>query len=242
MRKILVLAALAAAVIHPHAQSTPPRPAQPAAAEPIGDAPPSRASILRGEYGRYRANNDLLSYHLDVRVDPRKKSIAGKNTVRFRMLKDDTRIQIDLYADLNVDRILLGTTPLKYVREINAVFIDFPSTLKSGREYAVDFYYSGTPREQGRFGGMAFRTDPAGNPWINTACEGEGSSVWWPSKDQWRDEPEEMRISVAIPDDLVDVSNGRLEGKTPLGDGYTRWDWHVHYPINSYDVSLNIGK
>ncbi len=31
-------------------------------------------------------------------------------------------------------------------------------------------------------------------------------------------------------------------GKTDLGDGYTRWDWHVHYPINSYNVSLNIGE
>jgi aminopeptidase N len=209
---------------------------------PAFDRPPTRADILRGEYGRYRANNDLLSYHLDVRVDPQKKSIAGKNTIRVRMLKDDTRIQIDLNADLTVDRILLGTTTLKYERELNAVFIDFPSTLKSGREYTIDFYYSGAPKEQGRFGGMAFKTDPEGNPWINTACEGEGSSVWWPSKDQWKDEPEDMRISVAIPDGLVDVSNGKFEGKTPLGDGYTRWDWHVQYPINSYDVSLNIGK
>ena len=32
--------------------------------------PPTRADILRGEYGRYRANNDLLSYHLDIRIDP----------------------------------------------------------------------------------------------------------------------------------------------------------------------------
>jgi aminopeptidase N len=31
-------------------------------------------------------------------------------------------------------------------------------------------------------------------------------------------------------------------GKTDLGDGYTRWDWRVHYPINNYDVSLNIGN
>ena len=209
---------------------------------PQVDRPPTRADTLRGEYGRYRSNNDLLSYHLDVRVDPQRKSIAGKNTIRFRMLQDDTRIQIDLYGDLHVDRILLGTTPVKYERELNAVFIDFPSALKRGREYSIDFQYSGSPREQGRFGGMAFRTDPSGNPWINTACEGEGSSVWWPSKDQWRDEPEEMRISVAVPDDLVEVSNGRFEGRTPLGDGYTRWDWHVQYPINSYNVSLNIGR
>ena len=51
-----------------------------------------------------------------------------------------------------------------------------------------------------------------------------------------------MDISVEIPNDLVDVSNGRFEGKTNLADGYTRWDWSVHYPINNYDVALNIGN
>ena len=88
-------------------------PAAVAAQGPAPDRPPSRADILRGEYGRYRANNDLLFYDLDVRVDPEKKSISGKNTIRFRMLEDDTRIQLDLYANLAVDRILFGTTPLE---------------------------------------------------------------------------------------------------------------------------------
>ena len=188
-----------------------------------------------------RANNDLLSYKLDVRVNPDEKLISGTNRIRFRMLSDDTRIQIDLYANLKVDQILLGGTPLKFTREVNAVFIDFPEPLKKGRDYTIDFSYSGNPLETGRFGGIAFRKDPAGRHWINTACEGEGSSIWWPSKDQWRDEVESMEISVSIPNDLVDVSNGRFVGKTDLGDGYTRWDWRVHYPINSYNVSLNIG-
>src|SRR4030095_9131155 len=75
----------------------------------------------------------------------------------------------------------------------------------------------------------------------NTACEGEGASIWWPNKDQWRDEVESMKISISIPNDLVDVSNGRFLGKTDLGDGYSRWDWMVHYPINNYSVSVNIG-
>jgi hypothetical protein len=173
---------------------------------------PSRASVLRGEYGRYRANNDLLYYHLDIRVDPEKKLVTGKNTIRFKMLKDDTRIQIDLFANLNVDKILLGATPLKYERELNAVFIDFPETLRAGREYAIDFHYSGTPQQQGRFGGFVFQ-QTASRTWIFTACEGDGSSLWWPSKDQWRDEPESMDISVAIPSDLTDASNGRLIGR-----------------------------
>ena len=213
---------------------------QPAAA-PSTDRAPTRASVLRGEYGRYRANNDLLYYHLDVRIDPARKSLAGKNTIRFRMLKDDTRIHLDLFANLAVDRILLGTTPLAFERDLNTVYVDFPATLREGREYTIDFHYSGSPRQEGRFGGMTFGTTPSGEPWIYTACEGPGAAVWWPNKDQWRDEPERMDISVAIPNGLTDVSNGRFVSTTDLGDGYTRWDWRVHYPINNYSVSVNIG-
>ena len=197
--------------------------------------------MLRGAYGPFRANNDLLYYHLDIRVDPAQKSIQGKNTIRFRMLQDGTRIQLDLNDALNIDKILLDETPLKYQRDTGAVFIDFPQTLRSGQTYTIDFYYSGHPLETGRFGGITFKKDPAGRDWINTACEETGASIWWPNKDQWRDEVESMDISVAVPNGLTDISNGHFTAKTDLGDGYTRWDWHVSYPINNYDVSLNIG-
>src|SRR6185369_3915872 len=93
-------------------------------------AAPTRFDILRGEYGPYRANNDLLFYHLDVRVDPDKKFLSGKTTIRFKMLKDDTRIQLDLHEALKVDKIIFGDTPLKYERDSGAVFVDFPEALK----------------------------------------------------------------------------------------------------------------
>ena len=207
-----------------------------------GEPLPTRAAMLRGAYGPFRANNDLLYYHLDIRIDPDKQFISGKNTIRFRMLKDGTRIQIDLLDALHIDKILLGTTPLKYERDTGAVFVDFPQTLHAGQVYSIDFYYSGHPVETGRFGGMTFKKDSSGHVWINTACEETGASMWWPDKDQWRDEVQSMDLSVAIPNGLVDVSNGKFVGKTDLGDGYTRWDWKIHYPINSYDVSLNIGN
>jgi len=207
-----------------------------------GQDEPTKAELLRGTYGPYRANNDLLFYHLDIRIDPTKKLVSGKNTIRFKMLQDDNRIQLDLADVLNIDKILLDTTPLHYERDSGAVFVDFPATLHSGQVYTIDFSYSGTPVQTGRFGGFTFGTDPSGHPWIYTACEGIGASIWWPNKDQWRDEVENMQISVSIPNDLVDVSNGRFMGKTDLGDGYTRWDWFVHYPINNYDVSVNIGN
>ena len=203
---------------------------------------PTKADILRGAYGSYRANNDLLSYDLSIRIDPDKKFISGKNTICFKMLKDDARIQLDLTADLNIDKILLGSTELKFTRELNAVFVDFPQVFKKNSVESIDVYYSGNPPETGRPSGMTFRKDPNGNPWITTSCQGAGAMVWWPNKDQQRDEVENMRFSAAIPSALVAVSNGRFVGKTDLGDGYTRWDWAVHYPINSYCVSVNVGN
>jgi hypothetical protein len=142
-------------------QQSPQRPAAPQTPQA-----PTHADILRGEYGRYRANNDLLFYHLDIRVDPEKKFVSGKNTIRFRMLKNDTRIQLDLYDNLKIEKILVkgsgdrgrgsGSegTPLKYERDSGAVFVDFPEMLKAGRIYTIDFYYSGTPQTIGRFGGL----------------------------------------------------------------------------------------
>ncbi len=200
----------------------------------------TQSNLLRGGYGEERANNDLLYYHLDVRVDPDKKTIAGKNTIKFKMLKDGNRIQIDLRSILNVDKIVLGTTELKYTRKEDSVFIDFPETLKNGETYSIDFYYSGSPTPIGRFGSLAFNKDPQGRPYVYTACEEEGPAMWWPCKDQWRDKVDSADISVSVPNALTDVSNGRFVGKTDLGDGYTRWDWHVSYPINAYSISMNI--
>src|SRR5580658_1562451 len=106
----------------------------------------SEADRLRGANGPYRANNDLLYYHLDVRVDPATKTIAGKNTVRFKMLTDGTRIQLDLSEILVVEKITLGKEELTYTRDSGAVFIDFPRTLHVGQTYSIDFYYSGAPK------------------------------------------------------------------------------------------------
>jgi aminopeptidase N len=214
---------------------------QPAPKPPSTLRAPARAEVLRGEYGRYRSNNDLLHYDLDVRVDPEKKWISGRNTVRFKMLADDRRIQLDLFHNFTIDRIVHEKSELKYTRDLNTVYLDFPQTLKAGRTYSIEFHYSGSPLELGRFDALAFKKDPAGGHWVNTANEGVGSAVWWPSKDSWRDEPEGMDIRVSIPNDLVNVSNGRFIEKTDLGDGYTKWHYRVHYPINSYNVSLNIG-
>jgi len=238
-RQLCVLVLLACSAISPAQTSQ----SATATATPQTAKEPTHSDLLMGSYGPYRANNDLLFYHLDLRVDPEKKFLSGTNTVRFKMLQDGTRIQLELYPTLTIDKVAMGATTLKYERDGGTFFVDFPKTLTAGHTYSIDVHYSGSPTETGRFGCFTFKKDPSGHPWINTACEGTGAYVWWPNKEQWRDEPQEgMLITVAVPNGLMDVSNGKFVGKKNLGDGYTRWDWRVHYPINNYDVALNIGN
>src|SRR5689334_16319527 len=155
---LVVLFVLTVAAVLP-AQTT--RQVDGSAAASQDAAAPTRANLLRGAYGPYRANNDLLFYHLDIRVDPEKKFVSGKNTIRFKMLRDATRIQLDLHAALQIDKILFGGAELKHERDSGAVFVDFPETLRAGKTYSIEFYYSGHPVETGRFGAIAFRNDPA---------------------------------------------------------------------------------
>ncbi len=207
---------------------------------------PTKEDLLRGGYGPYRANNDLLFYHLTLQVDPVAKTIAGTNVVRFRMLKAGSKIQLELTPELTLDGITFEGKALKVERAVadsRTLYIEFPRELKVGEVKEITVAYHGRPVTQGRFGCFSFDQDKEGKPWITTACEGEGPSVWWPNKDQWKDEPQDgMEIDIAVPNGLMDVSNGRFVASKDLGDGYTQWQWRVHYPINNYDVALNIGE
>ena len=55
------------------------------------------------------------------------------------------------------------------------------------------------------------------------------------------DEPDSMLISVTVPEDLMDVSNGQLRAVEEHGDGTHTFHWFVANPINNYGVNLNIG-
>ena len=66
--------------------------------------------------------------------------------------------------------------------------------------------------------------------------------MWYPVKDTQTDEPDYgATVKVAVPNGLMNVSNGRFLGSEDLKNGYTRWDWEVKNPINTYDITVNVG-
>lgn len=204
----------------------------------------TKADTLRGSLRAERAY-DVLSYHLRVRLDPEERYISGFNTIGFKAEEELPVIQVDLFENMKVDSILHQGKLLSYHREHDAVFIEFEDTIEKGALDSISFHYSGHPivaKNAPWDGGFVFDKDQNGNHFIAVAVQGTGASLWYPNKDHQSDEPQEVLIEAAVPSDLMNVSNGRFVGKQDLGDGYTQWSWKVSYPINNYNIVLNIGN
>ncbi|TRZ43708.1 M1 family metallopeptidase [Robertkochia solimangrovi] len=203
----------------------------------------TKQDTLRGSITPEREWWDLTFYHLDIKVTPEDKYIEGKNTVRYRVIKPYNLLQIDLQSPMQIDKVTQDDQELEVIHEGNAHFIKLKKTQTAGEENEVVVHYSGHPREAVRApwdGGLSWKKDVNGNHFVATSCQGLGASVWWPCKDHMYDEVDSMKISVNVPADLMDVSNGRLVGTDDHGTTKT-WHWQVDNPINNYGVNINIG-
>ncbi len=62
----------------------------------------TKQDTLRGSITPERAWWDLTYYHLDIKVNPDKKYISGKNTIQYKVLENNSVLQIDLQAPLKI--------------------------------------------------------------------------------------------------------------------------------------------
>jgi len=204
----------------------------------------TKQDSLRGSITPERAWWDLTYYHLDISVDPSTKSIKGKNSVHYKVLKPNSVLQIDLQAPLIITKVTQNGEELSVDHQGNAHFIKLKSDQKKCSLQSLDVYYEGQPKEAIRApwdGGFSWKKDVNGNDFVATSCQGLGASVWWPNKDHMYDEVDSMLISVRVPKALMEVSNGQLRGVEDHKDGTNTYHWFVNNPINNYGVNVNIG-
>lgn len=204
----------------------------------------TEADTLRGSL-RAERDFDVQKYHLKLKVEPEKQFISGSNTISFIAEEKLKTIQIDLFENMKVDSILQQGKKLNYNRKYNAVFIDLEEEIKTDEKGEIQFYYSGKPivAENAPWdGGFVWETDKNGDPWVGVAVQGTGASLWYPNKDHQSDEPEEVQLDIAVPNGLMNVSNGQFIGEKDLGNGFTEWSWKTVNPINNYNVMINIAN
>jgi len=204
----------------------------------------TRQDSLRGSITKERVWWDVKHYNLDVKVNPADSTITGSNTIQYKVLQPYNVMQIDLQNPMEISKVTQDGVALKYKREGNVYFITLASAQKSGAVKEVKVFYHRKPKIAVRppwDGGLTWKKDNNGNPFIASSCQGLGASVWWPNKDHMYDEVEGMKISVNVPKKLTDVSNGRLQNVKALKDGTKTYTWVVKNPINNYGVNVNIG-
>ncbi len=206
----------------------------------------TRDDTLRGTITPERAWWDLTYYHLKVKVNPDDRSIEGSTTIQYKVERPYQILQVDLQPPLEIKQITQDGQTLTYRKDgHNVYFVNLTKPQVAGKTESVIVEYSGKPRVAKRApwdGGFSWAKDAEGNHFIATSCQGLGASAWWPCKDHMYDEVDSMLISVTVPKDLMDVSNGRLRKITANADNTRTFDWFVSNPINNYGVNLNIGK
>jgi len=205
----------------------------------------TRRDSLQGGLRIERTSYDVKRYDLNITINPEQKSIKGFNEITFEVLVPAQKIQLDLFDNMIIDGITSKEFgKLESTRDENAVFVHFNQTLEKNKTYTIRFSYYGNPKIAKNApwdGGFVFKKDSKGLDFIGVAVQGTGASLWYPCKDSQTDEPNlGASIKVAVPNGLMNVSNGRFLGSKDLGNGYTRWDWEVKNPINNYDITLNI--
>jgi aminopeptidase N len=213
----------------------------------------TRYDTLRGSLGPGRTWWDVLKYDIYFTPNPVDSTISGCNYITYKVVGPQNFMQIDLQKPLFVDSAAFINSKgqrqqihlITAKRDSNCLFFyKLPEqTLNSINTFVV--YYHGRSRIA-RLppwdGGLIWRKDSKGNPWISIACQSLGASVWYPCKDHQSDEPDSAALHITCADTLVGVGNGRLKGKTQNPDKTTTWHWAVSSPINSYCIIPYIGK
>ncbi|GGA72436.1 peptidase M1 [Flavobacterium palustre] len=204
----------------------------------------TKQDSLRGSITKERSWWDLKQYRLDIKVNPLDSTITGSNAIKYQVLQEYNVMQIDLQKPLEISKIIQDGVALKYSREGNVFWVDLVTPQKAGTIKELTIFYGGKPKVAVNppwDGGISWKKDSNGKPFIASSCQGLGASVWWPNKDHMYDEVDDMYISVNVPSDLMDVSNGRLLSVKKQKNSTTTYNWYVSNPINNYGVNINIG-
>ncbi len=186
--------------------------------------------------------SDLKYVNLELDVDMPNHSISGSSTMYLQSDCDIDTILIDLHSNLIVDSVLLNGVSVKFDREMNHIMI-YHDITKNSMD-SLEVYYQGVPLSTNNApwdGGFVWSKDNNNMDWLGVACQKESGSLWWPNKHDLSDEPDSMKIILKVDESYYGVSNGSLLGIQ--NDSINRkkiFTWGVQYPINSYNVSINV--
>ncbi|HTK37412.1 MAG TPA: M1 family metallopeptidase, partial [Pyrinomonadaceae bacterium] len=145
----------------------------------------------------------------------------------------------DLDTPYTITKVTDGAHDLKYERREGKIWIWFPQSKQDGEEIKTSITYHGTPREAPRppwVGGFMWKQTKDGSPWISVALQNDGADLLFPCKDHPSDKPARAAVHVTVPEPLMAVSVGKLQGSKKNADGTVTWNWLMTNPVANYSI------
>ena len=204
----------------------------------------NRADTLFGELSPALSCYNVNYYKLEIEVDPDREWIKGVSNIHFTMVEPSDKIRIDLFEQLAIDSIIFKGTNLVFERDLDAVYITFPRTLKRYEKVQISVVYEGHPLNPDFriwASGFFWQEDDSGNSFSQTLCQGYGAKAWFPVKNHLSDEPDSSSVVVTVPENIIAVSNGKLI-KTELTEGKKTFHWQAKSLINNYNIAVHLGN
>lgn len=205
----------------------------------------THADTLKGSIGKERFWWDLVHYNLAVKFNIADSSISGSNTITYRVLESQTKMQVDLMSPMLIDSVFQNNGKCNWRDDGNAHFIQMNEKQNLNELKKITIYFHGKPKAAKLppwDGGLVWSKDKKGNPWVSVACQGMAAQVWFPNKDHMYDEPDSCLIHLNVPQNLIAVANGNMQGVNFENDQTATYTWAVRNPINNYNIIPYIGR
>lgn len=196
---------------------------------------------------------DVLSYDLDLTIDPAPGPTAGLVALTGRVdiglvavQADVDTLVLDLVPQLICDSVTRGGRPLTFARAGEELHVAIPGGLATAAPETLTIAWHGRPPRHGNlYAGMMVRGDDAGTPTdtsddtplVFTVSEPWSAHAWWPCKDHPADKAQ-VSLAATMPADLTAIGNGSLESVADVAPGWRRFRWRELYPLPTYLVSV----
>lgn len=169
---------------------------------------------------------DFIQVDAEIKPDFKNKTITGKATYSFTILKNTDSV----YLDAHQMKIISSHRKQKVKATEDKIWII--DSFKKGKTYSVSFEYEAKPKQ-------TFYFMPSENEFW-TQGQGKYTSHWLPSLDDTNDKMI-FNLSYLVPENTTVIANGKLKGKEKR-ENEVLWKFEMQSPMSSYLVAVAGGN
>jgi aminopeptidase N len=208
-----------------------------------GEAPVEMKPVfgpMRDDRGTATRPYDLKKVHLRLEVDLAAKRFAGSVINHVVALNGATASLWFDAENLAIESVAVDGTAVPFRHEASRLHVTLLAPAAAGQALAVEVRYSGQDPRRGLWFIQPTPENPDRLPECWSQGQAEDNRHWIPTWDYPTDRAT-YEGEFTVKDGLTVVSNGRLNGRRPAGEGRSTWHFSLDFAFPTYLISLCVG-